>query len=111
METYNVVLTNKADLDFADIFAYVAVTLTTPKAASDLVLKLHNSMQALSTSPFRCPLAKDNYLAAQGFRTLIIGNYVVFYVVDKSIRQVIIHRILYAKRNYLRLFKNEDLDQ
>lgn len=104
MEQYKVVVTPSADQDLEEIFEYIATQLKVSEIASNLILKLYDSMQSLSTMPKRCPLSKDRFLAKQGFRTMLTQNYIIFYVIDKGKEQVIIHRILYAKRNYTALF-------
>lgn len=63
-----------------------------------------DSMSDLSFLPFRYPLFKDLYLARQGFQTLFVENYIVFYIVDDTAKQVIIHRVIYGKRNYRERF-------
>jgi plasmid stabilization system protein ParE len=108
LKTYDVVVTPKADNDLGEIFEYIAVALRAPETAGKLVTRLYISMQALSTAPFRCPLAKDSYLAKQGFRMLIADNYIAFYVVEEKLSRVIIHRVIYAKRDYLRLLKTPE---
>lgn len=111
METYKVEVTSIADRDLGEIFEYVAVTLAAPKAATGLVSRLYDSMRSLSASPLRCPAAKDAYLARQGFRTLFVDNYIVFYVVNEDAKQVIVHRVIYAKRNYRQLFVRGDQEK
>jgi hypothetical protein len=48
--------------------------------------------------PERCPLAKDIQLRLRGYRTLLINNYIVFFVI--SGKTVEIRRILYARLQY-----------
>lgn len=103
MDAYNVLVTPSADRDLDEIFEYVAVRLNAPLTADKLVLRLFNAMSALSFSPWRCPLSKDPYLAKQGFRNLFAESYIIFFVVDDNAKNVIIHRVIYAKRNYVNL--------
>ncbi|MCL2336993.1 MAG: type II toxin-antitoxin system RelE/ParE family toxin [Firmicutes bacterium] len=107
MDNYNVVVTPSADEDLGDVFAYIAARLNAPMTAANLIAKFYDAISALSCAPFRCPLSKDPYLAKQGFRTLFVENYIVFFVVDEGLKQVIIHRVIYAKRNYRNLFIEE----
>jgi plasmid stabilization system protein ParE len=104
---YTVVLTPSADQDLAEIFQYVAGQLNAPGTAAQLVAKLHQTLVSLAFMPQRHVLAKDNFLSKQGFRVLPKANYLIFYVSDKSAKQVIIHRVLSAKRNYLKLFHQD----
>ena len=51
--------------------------------------------------PERCPRSRDLALAAKGYRYLVVGNYLVFYVIVGPAVQI--RRILYAKRDYKQL--------
>ena len=51
--------------------------------------------------PERCPRPRDLALAAKGYRYLVVGNYLVFYVIVGPVVQI--RRILYAKRDYKQL--------
>ena len=51
--------------------------------------------------PERCPRPRDLALAAKGYRYLVVGNYLVFYVIVGSVVQI--RRILYARRDYKQL--------
>ena len=44
---------------------------------------------------------QDPLLKLVGYRVIPIDNYLMFYVVRSNVVQI--HRILYAKRNYLQL--------
>jgi hypothetical protein len=48
--------------------------------------------------PERCPLAKDTQLRMRGYRTLLVKNYIVFYVING--KTVEVRRILFARRQY-----------
>lgn len=45
----------------------------------------------------------DESLSYQGIRKLLIGNYVIFYIVREENRMVTILRILYGKREWLNI--------
>ena len=59
---------------------------------------LVGQIESLAELPERCPLVKDTQLRLKGYRTLLVKNYIVFYVVNES--TVEIRRILYNKRQY-----------
>jgi len=104
MKQYEVVITPGADQDLGEIFEYIASYLKAPLAALNLVEVLHASLKELSVMPYRHSLSKDPFLAKQGFHAFIVENYLIFYVVDDCTETVIVHRIVYAKRNYRDLF-------
>lgn len=104
MTQYNVVITSDADKDMDDIFAYIAEELHEPKVALGLVERIYSALKSLEDLPERHALSRDSFLAKQGFRVMPIEKYLAFYVIDSSAKRVIIHRVIYGKRNYVKLF-------
>ena len=104
MEEYKVVVTSDADRDMDEIFAYVSEKLRAPGTAMNLIERMYTALNLLSEMPECHPLSRDTFLAKQGFRLLRLDNYLAFYVVDKDAMQVVIHRVIYGKRNYVKLF-------
>lgn len=96
METYQVKIYPTATQDLLDIVDYL--NTLSPAAALKTYDDLVEEISSLSQLPLRCPRPKDLALAAKGYRYLLAGNYLVFYMVQDKIVQI--HRILYAKRNY-----------
>lgn len=96
MERYKVLIFPTAKQDLTDIVEYL--NSLSPETALKYYDMLTEGIAGLSTFPFRCPRPKDLALAAKGYRYLLVGNYLVFYMVEN--RTVQIRRILYAKGNY-----------
>ncbi|MCL2164111.1 MAG: type II toxin-antitoxin system RelE/ParE family toxin [Oscillospiraceae bacterium] len=96
MEQYNVKVFPKAQNDLQDIVDYLN-TLSHDAAIRyfDLIIE---KVGTLTTMPERCPLVKDTQLRLRGYRTLLVKNYIVFYVING--KTVEIRRILYARRQY-----------
>ena len=96
MEQYKVKIFPAAQSDLRDIADYL--NTLSPDAAIryyDLIIEKAGS---LATTPERCPPAKDTQLRLRGYRTLLVKNYIVFYVINKE--TVEIRRILYARRQF-----------
>jgi len=100
MEAYNVRISPAAQNDFLDIVEHLE-TLS-PEAAAQYFELFMEKTGTLATAPESCPLARDTQLRLRGYRMLSIENYIVFYVISGKI--VEIRRILYARRQYERLF-------
>lgn len=82
---------------WATIQAYYA-KIDSPKAALSMLDKIDETILRLKDFPELGVVPKDNRLKKLGYKVLIIGNYIVFYVVrNKTIE---IRRILHGKRNY-----------
>lgn len=99
MEQYDVRIFPTAQQDFMDVIDYLN-TLSKDVALNDYD-RLVSEIAGLSTMPERCPRPRDLALAAKGYRYLIVGNYLFFYVIVSSVVQI--RRILYARRDYKQL--------
>ena len=98
---YKVVYLPLALNDLKDTIKYIANELEAPKAADNLVSKIDKEVLKIADNPFRChlyvPLEKLKY----EYRVLNIGNYSLFYIVEKE--KVTIHRVLYSQMDTLRI--------
>lgn len=100
-KTFIVKIYPAAEHDLRDIKNYFEKTLcTSPKK---LFAKFYKSIDLLETFPLAFPAVKDSYLNSLGYRMIPIDNYIIFYVIKG--KEIQIHRILYGKRNYLKILK------
>lgn len=99
MERYDVRIFPTAQQDLMDVIDYL--NTLSKEAALNFYDRLISEIASLSTIPERCPRPRDLALAAKGYRYLIVGNYLVFYVIVGPVVQI--RRILYAKRDYKQL--------
>ena len=96
MEKYKVVIYPIAQNDLIEIVDYLN-TLSTDAAVKyyDMLVEQIGSLAEL---PERCPLVKDAQLRLRGYRTMLVKNYIVFYIING--KAVEIRRILYNRRQY-----------
>lgn len=99
MEQYNVRIFPTAQQDLLDVIDYL--NTLSKEAALNYYDRLVSEIARLSIMPERCPRPRDLALAAKGYRYLVVGNYLVFYVIVGSVVQI--RRILYARRDYKQL--------
>ena len=99
MEQYETRIFPTAKQDLLDVIDYLN-TLSRDSALK-CYDRLVSEIASLSTMPERCPRPRDLALAAKGYRYLVVGNYLVFYVVAGNTVQI--RRILYARRDYKKL--------
>jgi len=85
-----------AEADLEDIFDYIMQD--NPSAAASLLQKFENAIAPLANNPHLGVSPRDDRLRKLGYRLLIIGDYLVFYVVKS--RTVQIRRIIHGARNY-----------
>lgn len=107
MEQYDVIVYDSAQDDIRDAVGYVSRTLLEPDTARGLLLRFQEEILSLANIPERFSLVSDPYLASLGFRVTSVGNYLIFYTVRREARKVDVVRVIYGKRNWIKLVKQE----
>ena len=96
---FKVKYSEQSSLDLADILEYISDELCSPKAAEKFFIGVVKKIELLRENPYLFPLYHDEMLSAEGYRFAVIGNYLMFYVIDDGNSMVSIFRILYGRRN------------
>lgn len=101
----NLHLSGEAQSDLANIKAYIAVDLENPIAALATVRKITRAIRTLRDHALiGAPLSSVADVESD-YRFLVTGNYLTFYRVYGN--EVYVDRVLYGRRDYLRvLFGN-----
>jgi plasmid stabilization system protein ParE len=94
--TYEVRHLPAAEQDLLDILDYIAQD--DPVAARAFVDRVEHAIGHLGRFPKSGPQPRDARLRRRGYRLLVVGNYLVFYIVSK--RTVQIRRVLHGARRY-----------
>jgi len=89
-----------AEEDLAEIMMYIAADK--PSAAEDLAMKIEKNISLLSTNPRLGRIPSDEQLLRQGYRYLVVDNYLIFYILEGQ--TIFVHRILHGARDYQSLF-------
>ena len=105
--TYKVRIIKSAQNEIREIYRYIANDLQNPTAARNRVILIDEKIQSLKENPARLPLVQDDYLASKGFRIMIAKNHLIFFVIREEIKTVSVMRVLYARRDWLRILKVE----
>ena len=103
MGLYRVDVSKVAENDLGEIVRYIASQLSSPDTAMDMMELLEESMSSLSEMLQRFSLLEDDRLSQMGYRKLVVKNYIVFFSIDERNKVVDVERILYARRNWLRI--------
>ena len=91
--------------DLKEIKNYIEQDLLNPTAAENVIKKIINDYTRLKTMPnIGIPISAKVPFETD-FRFIVSGNYLIFYKVDKE--YVSIYRVLYSRRDYLRLIFND----
>ena len=103
MEKYKVNISEVAERDLRDIAQYIAIQLAAPLSALEMIDKIEEAFTSLEQMPGRCAPVLAERLSFRGYRKLLIDNYIIFFSINEENRIVEVERILYAKREWLRL--------
>lgn len=101
---YRVEYLPAAQDDLAGILDYIA--RDDARAAHRLVDRTDRAIGHLATSPRAGREPRDARLRRLGYRVLIVGDHLVFYVVIRRIVQI--RRVLHGARRYDFLFEVQD---
>ena len=85
-----------AEKDLEDIFDYILKDK--PSAALSLLENFDHSISQLALNPELGVIPKDDRLKKLGYRMLIVGKYLVFYVVKTNTIQI--RRVIHGARKY-----------
>lgn len=95
-KVYRIQYLSVANRDLIEIMDYIKAD--NPVAALELLDKIDVSVSRLATMPHSGKIPDDARLKAMGYKIIVVGNYLVFYVVIGN--KVEIRRVLHGKRNY-----------
>lgn len=101
--SFSVTIQPDAAVELDDIYAYIAGELKNPLDAGRVVSRIEDAVMALCDMPYRAPLARDPRFAIQGVRTLTVGNYIVYYIVDDVVAEVSVVHVAHHLRNSVNL--------
>lgn len=97
----SIYFSKEAQNDLAEIKTYIEEELLNPSAAIATVSKILKSLHILQTfSHIGTPLSSITEIESD-YRFIVSGNYMSFYHVYGT--EVYIDRILYARRDYMRI--------
>lgn len=85
-----------AQQDLGEIFDYI--TRDDATAAATLLAAFDQAIAQLATYPFLGSVPKDDRLQRLGYRMLVVGKYLIFYVVKTETVQI--RRVLHSSRQY-----------
>ena len=105
---YSLQFTEPAEEDLLSTLRYISDVLKAPEAAKNLLNEIEKETVILQTSPLCYALVLDDYLCSKGIRSFIVKNYQIFYVINEEEKIVSIIRILYARRDWSYLLRNDD---
>jgi len=107
LKDYNVIFKKKAEEDLLEIFRYITEELKAPQAAERIYNEIINAVESLDHSPLRYAAVTESPYTVLGVRRLKVKNYTVYYLTDEITKTVRILRILYSRRNWRALLRDD----
>ncbi|MCH5209408.1 MAG: type II toxin-antitoxin system RelE/ParE family toxin [Oscillospiraceae bacterium] len=101
--SYDIILSDEAHTDIDETLDYIANNLHNPTAAKNLLDKIEETYSELSLNPYMYAVCNDLRLRKEGYRKVVIKNYVMIYRVDDNNGFVYVVRIIYGGRNYVEI--------
>jgi addiction module RelE/StbE family toxin len=95
---YKYEFTPLAEQDLHEIFDYISLELSAPRAADKLIDNIQKAVNLACAFPFARPLLRNGVLKKKGYRLIVVQSFCLFYVVE--VQKLIIRRVLYGKRDY-----------
>ena len=103
---YSITITEPAEQDLNSAVDYFITVLKAPKAAQTLLDEIEEKLNFLSTNPLVYEIENDEYLQERNIRSVLVRSHLVFYIVNQNLEEVVILRILYARRNWVNILRN-----
>ena len=99
MSKYKVRLLPRAFRDLDNIFEYIANEKLSPDAAKRQTNRIKEAIRSLSSFPESHQERQEGRYADQGYRQLLIGNYMAVFRIDEVRKIVYIVTVQYKGRN------------
>lgn len=99
-DTYEIVFSPESVQDLRDISGYITSALHSPQSAKRTIAKIRDAIRALAYMPKRHQLVSVSSLATIGIRRIVVGNYLVLYLVDDDAKSVTVSRIIHGGRDF-----------
>lgn len=107
MEIYQVIYSPEAKDDLKSIYRYIAFELFSKKGAREQMNRIRKNIRELDLFPEKYVQVQWEPWASMGMRQMPVDNYIVYYLVDKETKLVMIDRIFYNGRDVEHIIQNE----
>lgn len=97
---YKVNITRKAKRDINEILDYLTNNLHNHDAALALSGALKKKIVFLAGNPYAYEISRLKRLSRQGYRRVVVKNYLLLYLVDSDQKTVNIIRVVYGRQDY-----------
>ncbi len=106
--TYSIEVSDTAEKDILEIFEYITYVLGSKTTATKYLNLIEEYVFSLNTFPERFQKYDKEPWYSRGLRCMPVKNFVVCYIPNKQTQQVIVTRVLYARRNIEEMLWQEE---
>ena len=99
MEQYRVIIAPGAENDIRGIAENIRRNLHQPDTAAKLMARIYREIFSLETMPERYAVSRNPDYARRGYRVTSVGNYLIFYAVDKARKTVTVLAVQHGSRS------------
>jgi len=96
---YTVKITTQAQEQLREIVGYIAYTLQSPGTALKMLDTLEKEITSLDQFPNRVPFTEEEPWHSQGIHKLPVKNYLIYFWVDETTKEVHVTGVIYARRD------------
>ena len=96
---YSYRFTEKATQDLDEILHYITFEICSPQAAQNLAKKIFERIDTVRLFPESGALVVNEFVNNKSIRKIVVDNYIVYYTASNENKEIVIVRIVYAKRN------------
>ena len=104
---YSVNITALAEEDILATVKYISDVLKNPIAAHNLLDEIERYEKILGDTPAIYPFVRDEYLAGNGLKYVMIKKFLLFYTIDEIRKTVNVIRFLYRRRDWKNILSNK----
>lgn len=97
--TFDVQISEQAEMDLRSIFEYIAFELQSPESAARQLERLEGAISELDHMPEKYRRYEREPWRSRGLRVFPVDNYLVFYISNMKTEVVTVIRVLYGGRD------------
>ena len=97
---YSILRTDKANDQLHEIAQYILMDSGSVEAALRYVEKIEHAVMLLAEQPYLGRFPRYSTLKKQAYRVLIVEKHLLFYKVNESKKEIVLHAVVDARREY-----------
>ena len=98
-DEYIVKLFPRAFRDLDRIYEYIAIEKQSPASAKNQTDRIKNAILKLNRFPHSHQLRQEGRFADQGYRQLLVDNYIIIFRIEETEKMVFVITVQYQGRN------------